>query len=997
MPLIAAGNRAVPRVGVDAALDERAALRFYGVHMGGQFRRGPCLRHGAQGDGAVAHEGAQIAVDQRLVLRGDGAGLRVIDVVRQGIVIPHHAVGQDDGLRGGEVLQKMAVEIRRPRHVPAAVVPRRGTISAQKHVHILHGGGRRAEHGVAVGGITAVCALPAGEIAVALLRLGERAVVRRIGDRGGQRGEHLRHGALLPRRGHEAAGRHGIEDLGDELIGLALIVPQGLEKCLADPLALVHVAHQGVGAVRVDDEVARVLVVFAVDPSVAVAVPVEGDALHRGGHDALAFGVILIVIEEGQIRPRRVGDGQPDIVVARVLAPVEDDHVVGRAVEVDVLDVFQRAQGLERVVVLPVQLFDLLRFHGVFEVRRSPRDGGKSHGDAVAAAAPEEVHRLRHPRRVDLRGGVRPAGRRGAEVQTEALLPGHDHVDGVGIVQVALIEVVPEQGDVVVSAAGLHLGVHHGAVGACQIDGGAQRLAGVGEEAGGVLQGDLDPAAHVELAAAVDAAGVGHHGHRGLHALIDAAFRREAGGALRRGGDVAAAALAVVGGVDGQLQVAAEGAARQTPADKLGPGGLVRAVGVKFRQDQRDRVVRSVADVQLRVQIDGRMIADGVAYDADQAGVCHVLDAELAVKELRAEEDLRPGAGPLRFGVPHAVKFGKVLRHMRDLQLRLAFLGRAQDPGVARGAAAAPARVVLFAESGEIGVVLPVLAPALLGERDLAVLIGTQRSAGGAAQAEFTLHQRAAARGHLLPAYRGAGSRCGAAALSGEHGAAGGVHRHVIAVAGLAARHGEHCGKVAALPRAGIGELNRRRDVAEAAEAGPVALELAQDHGEGARGIVGGAVVDQRDLDGLAVIVRVEEQLAAGGLVIPPGKGGAVGGAVSHGDRGLAAAGAHHGQRGGAAGLVRRRLGFLKADGKRLRVVVVPDAQDQRPGAPENFAALVCQKGEGGKLRGLGQGVLLRGQAEILDPLAVGKGQRKHRRGVGVVPRRSDLSEALRR
>ena len=991
----------VAGVGRRAAPDQLGAFglqRLGGLGIGFHLVGGVLLLHHAEGHGGIGGEGAEIAVQVRLsgAVRLHSPALFMVDLCQRNVV-PGQTVLDEDRLRVAEGIDQVALVLRRPGEGIAVLrVPgvfHGAAVPAQGNVHILDPVRLRAVHQMAVGGALSI-AVHAGEhIAVALLFLGQGGVVLLVRHAGGQGREHLRPGVpALLRRG-QAAGRHGVVDFQEVFRVFAVIQLNRLKGDLV--VAGVPVQHLDKLIRRAggDVEIASIGVIAPGDFSVPVPVQVQLHPAHRGGHDAALAEVVHRVIEKGQPGIGQVLHPQPDPVVALVQRAVVQDAVVGIAVEVDILRVLHRAQGVHRAFVLLLEgggvkgfLLDLPG-----EVGRAALGLAVAHGDLVLAAcapAPEGVPALPDAGGVDGGGGlavlVRHPGDGGGQVQAQGLDAVHHHVDGIGLVDIRLGHSVPDQGDrvhrAVALAALLDLrAVDDGTIVVGQVDGGAQDLAGVGPEAVHVVQRDVDLAAHIELAVIRYAAGVGDHRHLRLDAPIHAGVLLQGGRPIRRGDHVPVPALAVVGGVDAQAQVVAQRPSGQAGVIQIAGGVAVRVAVVLF--DVQPQVMHILSGTPFRVDRAVGVLGPQIRREAQEARLPEIRLGVDAGKGLVVAVDAGPAVGPAPIVMPAGGELGGEgilaiealvhLRHVGNGQLgRLAALAR-DLPAAAPGVAVAPTAAQVGGAARQIGVVPPVAAGVLAGEGDLPVVIGHQpglvpvrflriKARDLAPEQVLLRHYDLLSGDHAL--VHGGGD------FFRLHHVAGGVHRP-----GVVEQGGQVCrAAFAAVGQGNLGLRDSRR-----AESRAVAFESAQRDTEGTGFVACHAIVDQRHLNDRLVNPRVKGRCAAGFDVVLTGHGGAVLGGVVNRHHGLVAAGPLDGKERAALRLVRFIARLGEANGKSFRRFVVRDGEGQGRAGAVYRAAVVLHQGKGGELHRLRLGIIHRRDADFLDPFPVREGHRE--------------------
>ena len=360
--LVVAGHvvqlRQIGGVWHGVALDRFAALKFEvfcGLRVRLELIRRILLLLHAERDGGVADEGAEVAVE---VEPARAAGLNLaagkIDV-RQRDVVPRQAVFNEDGVGIAEGIDQVALEGRVPdvgvAGFRAALMLHGAAVAAQRHVHELHRAGRRAVHGVVVGGAGFSIRAQAGEdVAEALLLLGQEGVIRRVRHAGGDGGQHLRLRVTPVVWGPQAAGRHGVVDFEVVFAPLPVAQVHRLEVHLVIARVILQHHHELVLRAGAEVEVTRFGVVGPGDLPVAVAVKIQLDPVGGGVHGTVKVHIVVIVVEEGQRGKGQVLRGQPDPIVSVVQLAVEQNAVIRAAVEVDVLRVLQRAQRNNRAV-----------------------------------------------------------------------------------------------------------------------------------------------------------------------------------------------------------------------------------------------------------------------------------------------------------------------------------------------------------------------------------------------------------------------------------------------------------------------------------------------------------------------------------------------------------------------------------------------------------------------------------------------------------------------
>ena len=335
-----------------------------------------CLLLYAQHEGTAPGHGAQEGV------HGVLAGLIIIVtlavlVVLYGLSGHRHGVagdvvGIDDrrGLNEGD--QKIAHEVWRPgvglRGVrpcdfSVLVLDRLGNglvlhaarVAAQGNIHVAHGGGLRAVHGMAV-------RVRAAQIAVALLLRGQGRGARRVRDGAGQGRQNLRPvAAACVGRDVVGLGAQGVEDLQIILIddglpirvradrglegGFGIVALQTGRDQLVDGLP-VRVLGQEEGAVRI----------AALDDAVSVLVVVELHVVDAHPHIGDLIQIVLAVVFKPQHGMGHILRCDGDRRVAGIGSAVVEDDVLRVLMEVDGLDILVACFALidrRRVAFLP--------------------------------------------------------------------------------------------------------------------------------------------------------------------------------------------------------------------------------------------------------------------------------------------------------------------------------------------------------------------------------------------------------------------------------------------------------------------------------------------------------------------------------------------------------------------------------------------------------------------------------------------------------------------
>ena len=283
--------------------------------------------------------------------------------------------------------------------------------------------------------------------------------------------------------------------------------------------------------------------------------------------------------------------------------------------------------------------------------------------------------------------------------------------------------------------------------------------------------------------------------------------------------------------------------------------------------------------------------------------------------------------------------------------------------------------IIVGAHSSQIGVVDPIAAAGqgAAGQLQFSGEIMGQQADIAVPAAEGDGH-----RGGLALLYRRGGNAPAGAPHNGGRGGLGAAG-HVVGLGGV-----EHGGQIGRLGRAGVIQT----DGGGAIQNGAVraaALGIFQHDGEGAVGvrlIHHGPVVDQGYLDGHLGHVAGKVQCAAGLDVVLSGRGSAVHRVIVHRGHILQRAGALHRQEGRAGGLVHGDIGDGEGELAGQDLVVVLDADQQGVGGVVQLAALAGVDPEGHQLHILRTVVVDGGDADFLDPLALGEG---HVELIGVV------------